>query len=275
MSSVSILPSVESPRAASKSRNPALIRAFVVPLVLIALWALVTHLGLVNKLILVKPELVVTRFFKELRTGDLVGQLAASLRRDLLGFALGSLAGLLVGGVMGLSGWFDRLLGPSFHAAKQVAIFAWVPLISVWFGNGETAKIVFIGLAAFYPVVLNTHEGIRRVAQEHIEVARAYVFTPFQIIRRVVLPSALPSIFAGVHLALIYAWLGTIGAEYLLAPAPGVGYLMIEGRESFAMDKVLLGILIAGAVGATLNGLSSALEARLLKWRTTGFEARS
>src|SRR5688572_10374139 len=158
MSSVSILSSVDSPRVPSRSRNPALIRAFIVPLAIVAVWALVTHLGWVNKLILVKPELVVTRFFKELHTGDLLGQLLASLRRDLLGFALGSLAGLLVGGVMGLSGWFDRLLGPSFHAAKQVAIFAWVPLISVWFGNGETAKIMFIALAAFYPVVLNTHE---------------------------------------------------------------------------------------------------------------------
>jgi sulfonate transport system permease protein len=275
MSSVSVLPSVQSPRAPSKSRNPALIRALIVPVLLIAVWALVTHLGWVNKLILVKPEKVVTRFLAELRSGDLVGQLLASLRRDLVGFALGSVVGLLVGGVMGLSGWFDRLLGPSFHAAKQVAIFAWVPLISVWFGNGETAKVVFIGLAAFYPVVLNTHEGIRSVAREHIEVARAYVFTPSQIVRRVILPSALPSIFAGVHLALIYAWLGTIGAEYLLAPGPGIGYLMIEGRESFAMDKVLLGILIAGAVGAGLNGISSALEARLLKWRTTGLEARS
>jgi sulfonate transport system permease protein len=242
---------------------------------LIAVWALVTHLGWVNKMILVKPEKVVTRFFSELKNGDLIGQLLASLRRDLLGFALGASAGVVVGGVMGLSGWFDRLLGPSFHAAKQVAIFAWVPLISVWFGNGETAKIVFIALAAFYPVVLNTHEGIRSVAKEHVEVARAFAFTRWQIVRRVVVPSALPSLFAGFHLALIYSWLGTIGAEYLLAPGPGIGYLMIEGRESFAMDKVLLGILVAGAVGAALNGLSSALETRLLKWRVTAFETRS
>src|SRR5690349_21914772 len=98
MSSVSILPSTQAARAPSKSRNPALIRALIVPFVLLALWALVTHLGLVNKLILVKPEKVVTRFLSELRGGNLVTQLLASLRRDLLGFAVGSLAGLLVGG---------------------------------------------------------------------------------------------------------------------------------------------------------------------------------
>lgn len=270
--SISGAPSVK-PQSARSLRTG--LRAYALPLLLIVVWALVTHLGLVNKFILVKPEKVLTRAVTELRSGQLVGQLAASLARDLSGFALGTLAGLLVGGAMGLFTVFDRLLGASFHAAKQVAIFAWVPLISVWFGTGETAKVVFIALAAFYPVVLNTHEGVRSVAREHIEVARAYVFTRWQTLRRVVIPSALPSIFAGVHLALIYAWLATIGAEYLLAPGPGVGNLMIDGRESLAMDKVLLGILIAGSVGAILNGASSALEARLLRWRVATFETRS
>lgn len=261
--------------ALSKLRQPAFRRGFAVPLLILALWLLSTHFGWVNKHIIVRPDKVITRALQEIREGSLFPQLFASLQRDLFGFALGSAAGLVIGGLMGLSNRFDRLLGPSFHAAKQVAIFAWVPLISVWFGTGETAKIVFIGLSAFYPVVLNTHEGIRSVAREHIEVARAYELTTFQIVRRVLLPSALPSIFAGIHLALIYAWLGTIGAEYLLAPGPGIGNLMIDGRESFAMDKVLLGVLIVGFVGAGLNALAGIGERHLLKWKVSAFEARS
>jgi sulfonate transport system permease protein len=176
---------------------------------------------------------------------------------------------------MGVSRLSDRLLGPTFHAAKQVALFAWVPLISVWCGTGELAKVVFIALAAFYPVVLNTHEGFRSVAQEYVDVARALQFSRWQIVRRVLFPSALPSLFAGLHLALIYGWLATIGAEYLLAPGKGVGNLMIDGRESFAMDKVLLGIVIAGAVGAALNALAARLEARFLRWRVSAFAAGS
>lgn len=262
-------------RISARLRDPALRRGLALPVFVLVLWVLATHFGWVNKLIVVRPDKVITRAITELNENNLLGQLGASLRRDLLGFAIGSLAGVLLGGVMGLFGLFDKLLGPSFHAAKQVAIFAWVPLLSVWCGTGEPAKVVFISLSAFYPVVLNTYQGIRSVSRQHVDVARAFEFSRLQMIRRVVFPSALPSIFAGLHLALVYAWLGTIGAEYLLAPGLGVGNLMIDGRESFAMDKVLLGIVLVGGVGAGLNALAALLEGHLLRWRVTAFEARS
>jgi sulfonate transport system permease protein len=237
---------------------------------LLVLWYIATQYKLVNTLLVVRPDKVVTGAITQYREGGIVGPLLASLRRDLLGFGLGTLLGLLVGGWMGMSRVADRLLGPSFHAAKQVALFAWVPLLSVWCGTGETAKVVFIALAAFYPVVLNTHEGVRGVAPAYLDVARVFRFSRWQVIRHVVLPAALPSIFAGLHLALIYAWLGTLGSEYLLAPAAGIGNLMIDGRESFAMDKVLLGVILAGAVGAALNTLATQLENHALRWRVRG-----
>ena len=117
---------------------------------------------------------------------------------------------------MGISRLAERLLGPSFNAAKQVALFAWLPLLSVWCGTGELAKVVFVALSAFYPVVLNTCEGFGSVSRDYVEVARVFRFTRGQLIRRVMLPAAAPSIFAGMHLALIYAWLGTLGAEYFV-----------------------------------------------------------
>jgi sulfonate transport system permease protein len=246
---------------------PGWLRGWLVPLALVAVWDLLTRFQLVNTLLLARPAAVLVSFKEQLHDGSLFGQLLASLQRDLTGFALGAVAGLGLGSVMGLSRLADRLVGPTFHAAKQVAVFAWIPLISVWFGIGEPAKVVFIGLSAFYPVVVNTFEGIRSVGREHIEVARVYRFTPLQVLRRVVLPGALPSIFAGLHLGLIYSWLGTLGAEYLLAPGPGVGNLMIEGREQLQMAKVLLGVIVAGGVGYGLNALASKLETNLLRWR--------
>jgi len=242
-------------------------RGWVVPLCLLGIWYVATHFKLVNTFLVASPDKVVTTAIRQYQEGGIVAPLLASLKRDLSGFALGTLAGVLIGGAMGMSRWIDRLLGPSFHAAKQVALFAWVPLLSVWCGTGETAKVVFVALAAFYPVVLNTHEGVRGVAREYLEVARVYRFTRWQVIRKVIFPAALPSIFAGVQLALIYSWLGTLGAEYLLAPAPGIGNLMIEGREALAMDKVLLGVIIAGAIGASLNVIASNVETRALRWR--------
>lgn len=253
--------------ARSLPRIPAWLRGFIVPLALLVAWDLITRFKLVNALLVARPAAVLEVFFQQWREGDLVAQLLASVRRDLTGFALGSLAGIAVGSLMGVSRLADRLVGPTFHAAKQVAIFAWIPLISVWFGSEEPAKVVFISLSAFYPVVVSTFEGIRSVGREHVEVARVFRFTRWQVFRKVVLPGALPSIFSGLHLALVYSWLGTLGAEYLLAPGLGIGNLMIDGREQFKMDKVLLGVVIAGSVGFSLNALSSRVEARLSRWR--------
>jgi sulfonate transport system permease protein len=250
-----------------KSGVPPWLRGWVVPLSLLVVWEALTRFKLVNTLLVARPAAVVHTLASQLRGGDLFSQLFASLQRDLTGFAIGALVGLLVGSSMGLSRLADRVLGPSFHAAKQVAIFAWIPLISVWFGSGEPAKVVFIALSAFYPVVVNTFEGIRSVGGEHVEVARVFRFSHWQVFRKVVLPGALPSIFAGLHLALVYSWLGTLGAEYLLAPGLGIGNLMIDGREQLMMDKVLLGVIIAGAIGFSLNALATRLEASLTRWR--------
>lgn len=255
--------------AVSKGASvPAWLRGWLLPLGLLVAWDVLTRFKLVNTLLLAQPAAVLESLKEQLREGNLVGQLLASLQRDLTGFAIGALAGLLLGSVMGLSRIVDRLVSPSFHAAKQVAIFAWIPLISLWFGVGEPAKVVFIALSAFYPVVVNTFEGIRSVGREHVEVARVFRFSTLQVIRKVVLPGALPSIFAGLHLGLIYSWLGTLGAEYLLVAGPGIGNLMIEGREQFQMAKVLLGVIIAGGVGYALNLIATKLESNLLRWRT-------
>jgi sulfonate transport system permease protein len=256
---VSATPARRLPRAPSTALGLA--RGLVLPLLLLVAWELVTRYHLVNLRLLVRPSLVVSTFWRELREGELFSQLGASLARDLGGALLGSVAGILVGSAMGVSRLWDKLLGTSFHALKQVAIFAWIPLMSVWLGTGEAAKVVFIALAAFYPVVLNTFEGIRGVGREYVEVARVFRFTRLQVFRRVVLPGAAPSILAGIQLALVYSWLATIGAEYLLAAGPGIGNLMIDGREQFQMDKVLVGVILVGLVGAAISGVTSAIGA--------------
>jgi sulfonate transport system permease protein len=104
---------------------------------------------------------------------------------------------------------------------KQISLFAWIPLISVWFGLGDVAKVVFLSLAALVPVVVNTCDGLRNVPPSLLEVARVYRFTRWQTIVGVMLPAALPSIFTGIYLALVYSWLATIGAEYLLVSGRG------------------------------------------------------
>jgi len=268
--SATLLAAAPQVRALQRERALRLVRALVLPLLALVAWRLALQWKLVNPLLLAPPDRVLVRAVDAAKSGELLEHVLASVQRDLLGFAIGTIAGILVGGLMGSIRMADRLLGPTFHAFKQVAIFAWIPLMSVWFGTGELAKVVFIAFSAFYPVVLNTYEGVRGVSPNFLEVARVFRFTPWQVARRVLLPAAAPSIFAGLQLALVYAWLGTLGAEYLLSAGAGVGNLMIEGRESFAMDKVLLGVIVAGAVGAGLNSLAGAAERRTLRWRVRG-----
>lgn len=247
--------------------RPEVRRGAVLPALLVLAWWWVTRSRLVNEHLLVAPGVVLRTGVRYLVTDEIWIGLRASLTRDAAGFALGTLAGLALGGAMGASRLVDRLVGPSFHAMKNIALFAWIPLLSVWFGFGEPAKVAFVSLCAFYPVVVNTYEGVRSVAREHVEVARILQCGRWRFVRKVVLPAASPSIFAGVHLALIYTWLGTMGAEYLLAAGPGIGNLMVDGREQFKMDQVILGVIITGLVGYTLDRIATAVESHVLRWR--------
>jgi sulfonate transport system permease protein len=243
------------------------LRGAVLPVALLLLWELANRGGWVDPRILPPLERVAHTAVDQAVNQGLLGHLGSSLLRDAIGFALGTLLGLAVGTALGLSRLADRLFMPTFNGLRQIAILAWIPLIAIWFGMGEAAKIVFILAAAFIPVVLNTHEGVRNASKQLVEVARALTFTRWQILTRLYLPSALPSIATGVHLALIYAWVASIGSEYFMTVGPGIGGMIIAGRERFEMDLVMLGILILGLVGYLINRSASLLEAWLLRWQ--------
>lgn len=242
-------------------------RGLALPLVVLVVWWAISHYGLVNSSVIAHPAKVIEVSLKELHSGELVESLLASLKRDLAGFVLGSGAGLVLGALLAVSHFGDRLVSPSLHAAKQVALFAWIPLISAWLGQDEAARLMFIALAAFYPMLFNSYESIRSISRELAEVTHVFCFSPWHRITRLILPSAAPQIFAGLHLALIYSWLATIGAEYFFKATPGVATPLLDGRNDFDMAKVLYGMVLIGLIGATLNGIASFLERRSLKWR--------
>ena len=241
-------------------------RGLVLPVVAVALWALASRLDLVNSALLVSPAKVLETGWDLIVTGRLRLALQASLARELTGLVIGTSGGLVLGALLGLWPRFNRLVGPSFNTFKQISLFAWIPLISVWFGLGDVAKVVFLSLAALVPVVVNTADGIRRTPQSLLEVARVYGYSRTQTVLRVVLPAAAPSIFTGIYLALVYSWLATIGAEYLLVAGRGVGNLLVEGSEHFQMDLVIVGMVTLGVVGWAMNAAARAVE-RLLARR--------
>lgn len=260
---------LRGPAGRRRHRLPPALRGWVIPGALLLTWWAVRQFGWISSPLLPPIEAVWQRALAYTASGELWLALAASLGRTVAGLAVGVAAGLILGSALGLSRWIERFIGPSFHTFKQISLFAWVPLISVWFGLGDAAKVVFIALAAFFPVVLNTFEGIRSVPRELVEVGRVLKFTPAQRLWRLVLPSAMPSILTGIHLALVYAWLAALGAEYLLVSGSGIGATLVDGREHLAMDLVIFGVIVIGLVGFALNWLGGLAERRLLAWRGT------
>ena len=238
-------------------------RGWVLPVTAAALWWLASNQGWDQSGLFVSPEKVVATAWDQLTSDKFWRAISASLTRNLSGFFIGTLLGLVLGCLLGLSRYFERLVGPSFNTFKQISLFAWIPLISVWFGLGDVAKVVFLSLAALVPVVVNTCDGLRNVPPNLLEVARVYRFTRWQTIFGVMLPAALPSIFTGIYLALVYSWLATIGAEYLLVSGEGIGNTLIDGSEHFMMDLVLFGMVVIGLVGWGLNAVARTLERRM------------
>jgi sulfonate transport system permease protein len=226
-----------------------------------------SHFGWVTPHLLTSPQsLLEVPWDPEFGPALAIG-LAASLARMALGAGIGCVLGLGFGIFLGISARGNRVFGPSFHAIRQVAVFAWVPLLTAWAGNGEVAKVIMIAISAFYPTVMNTYQGIHSVPRHYMEVAEAFCFSRRRLLRRVILPAAAPAIMTGLQLALIYTWIGTIGAEYLMGMSHGIGTFVSEGRERFRMDVVMLGIVVIGGLGFILNRVLDTIGGRLLRWR--------
>ncbi|WP_454255029.1 ABC transporter permease [Pseudomonas sp. Marseille-Q8238] len=260
------------PAAAELRRGPGgqgwqRVQPWLLPAALLVLWQLSTQLHWIDSNILAAPLSVLHATWLGLLDGSLLDAMARSLGRTLGGLLLGGGLGLLLGIVLGLWRPAERLFGPTLSALRQIAIFAWVPLLTAWFGLGEGAKLVFVGLATFFPLFVATQRGIANLSSQLDEASRVLRLNRRQRLWRLVLPGAAPAIFAGLRLALIYAWLGTIGAEYFMPSNGGIGSLMIGAQQLFRMDQVLAGMLLVGLTGALLNTLGQRIEARATRWR--------
>jgi sulfonate transport system permease protein len=239
----------------------------VLPLAILLLWALSARLGWLNTAFWATPAKVLHTAAGQIADGEFWPDIEASLARNFAGFLIGSVAGLILGCVLAFSRTADLVVGPLFHSAKQVALFAWIPLMSIWLGSGEAAKVTFVAGTAIFPVALNFYAGIKSTDQRYFEVTRVLELSRWQTMRRMVLPAALPQLATGLRLALIYSWLATIGAEYFFAAGAGIGNTMIDGREQFQMDLVIFGMIVVGLVGLLLNLTANQLITHLVPWR--------
>ncbi|WKW49987.1 ABC transporter permease [Rhodomicrobium lacus] len=234
----------------------------------LAVWQAATLLELTDPNFLPSPEAVLARAWIEIEKGTLTADVAATLTRHIQGFAIGICAALAFGLLLGLSKLANQLLGPLFLGFRQIALFAWVPLLSLWFGGNEAGKIAFIAVAAFTPMVVSTWRGTREISPAHHELAAVLTLGRLDYVRLIALPSALPQVLTGLRSALIASWLATVGAELFLNVAPGLGGRLNEGRETFQMDLLLAMLLVLVCIGMIYQRMADAGEMKLLKRRT-------
>ncbi len=240
----------------------------LLPITVAVVWEFMSRQGDAYTYIFVPLSQIGSGFVELLQSGELLINLVATLQTTVIGLVIGGFAGLFVGGLMAVSPLANKLIGPLYHTLRQVPLLGLIPLIALWFGNDLFSKILIVSLAAFYPIVLNTFEGMRGVEHKYVEVASVLKFNRLQLLIHVLLPAATPSIMTGLMHALAFAWVSTVGSELLFSTGPGVGGLMLMAQESSRMDIVIVAVVSIGLTGLLMNASLSHLRQYLLRWRS-------
>ncbi|WP_055326342.1 aliphatic sulfonate ABC transporter permease SsuC [Ralstonia solanacearum] len=244
---------------------------WLVPLVLLVAWQASAQWGWLSNRILPAPLDVARSAIELARSGELWRHVAVSTWRALLGFAIGGALGLALGLLTGTFRTAETLLDTTLQMIRNIPVLALIPLVILWFGIDESAKLFLVSLGVFFPIYLNTYHGIRAVDPALVEMARSYGLSRAQLYREVILPGALPQILVGVRFSLGLMWVTLIVAETVSAQA-GIGYMTMNAREFLQTDVVLLGILLYALLGKLADLLSRALERFWLRWHP-GYQA--
>jgi sulfonate transport system permease protein len=239
--------------------------SWILPFVLLIVWEAASRAGALPERLLPAPSAVAEAFWETVQNGTLVVNVAISTQRALQGLLIGGGIGFALGVLNGLWKPAEVLLDSSLQMLRNVPHLAMIPLVIIWFGIDEAAKIFLVASGVMFPIYLNTYHGIRSVDKGLIEMAKVYGLSRFALFWRIVMPGALPSVLVGLRYALGIMWLTLIVAE-TISTSSGIGYMTMNAREFLQTDVVLLGIVIYALLGKLADVLTRALERRLLAW---------
>ncbi len=238
---------------------------WLLPVALLVLWQVFSAQGWLSTRVLPAPLEVVKAAWTLTLSGELWIHVQISAWRALTGLAIGGGLGLALGLLTGSFRWADTLLDSTLQMVRNIPALALIPLVILWFGIDESAKLFLIAVSVFFPIYLNTSHGIRNVDPGLIEMARTYGLSRWQLYREVVLPGALSSILVGLRFSLGLMWVILIVAETISAQA-GIGYLTMNAREFLQTDVVLVGILLYALLGKLADVFAKGLERYWLRW---------
>ena len=248
-------------------RGPRLdgLRPYLVPLALIVIWQAASSAGLIGSRLMPSPWSVALAGWTKIQSGELAANIEVSGLRAIAGLLVGGLIGFALGLANGLSRSSFALTDTTLQMIRTIPNLALIPLVILWFGIGEEAKLFLTSLGVFFPIYLNTLHGVRTVDPQLIEMGRVYGMNRWTLFRRVILPSALPSIFVGLRFALGIMWLTLIVAETLSANS-GIGHMAMEAREFMLTDVVVLALVVYALLGKFADVIVKTLERLTLSW---------
>ena len=238
---------------------------WILPGVILVLWQLSAATGLISSSFLPEPVAILKAGWRLILSGELLTNLLVSAQRAFAGLVVGGGLGFAFGLSNGLSRFSERLTDSTIQMVRNIPLLSLIPLVILWFGIDEGAKLFLVALSVFFPVYVNTLHGIQTVDDKLVEMGRSYGMKGWDLFRRVIFPGALPSVFVGLRYALGTMWVTLIVAETIAAQS-GIGYLAMHAREFMQVDVVVLSILVYALLGKLADFAVKLLEHATLQW---------
>ncbi|OSO89216.1 alkanesulfonate transporter permease subunit [Cylindrospermopsis raciborskii CENA303] len=244
---------------------------WLVPVSIILIWQLLSSLGVIPNRILPAPSAVLAAAIKLGASGELFRNIGISAARAISGFLVGGSIGFSLGLINGISPIAEKLIDTSIQMLRNIPNLALIPLVILWFGIGDEARLFLVSLGVMFPIYLNTFHGIRSVDPGLIEMGKIYGLNAWGLFWRIILPGAMSSILVGVRFSLGIMWLTLIVAETIAADS-GIGYMAMNAREFMQTDVVVLSILLYACFGKLADVIAKSLERYWLQWNPGYFK---
>lgn len=241
-----------------------LLKTAIVLAALLLLWQLACASGRWSTYVLPTPGKVWKSFWKMMQTGVLAEHILVSMGRVLTGFVIAFALAFVLAVAASVKEGLEEYYGTVLEFMRNVPPLSLIALLILWFGIGETSKIIIIVLASFFPMFLNIRKGLSACDRKLLEVGQAYGFSRMRSFFRIVLPYAAPDILVGMRIGLGYSWRAIIGAE-MIAAGSGLGYLILDAQQMSRSDKVIAGIFVIGIVGVLCDKAFSFLMKKVTR----------
>jgi sulfonate transport system permease protein len=243
-----------------------LLRRSIVPVALLVVWQVLAHFGLINRRFVGSPYDILVSLWTLTVSGQLLHHLGISLWRAAFGLLAGAAAGLAAGIIAGLSQYGEDALDSTIQAIRTLPFLGLVPLFILWFGLGETSRVLLVALGSFFPVYLNVFKGIRGVDERLIELGRSYQLSRIGMVRDIIVPAAVPSFLVGLRYAIGISWLSLVVAEQINSSS-GLGWLIVQANELAQTSTIITALAIYAVIGLLTDLIVRMLERRMLRWQ--------